>query len=139
MENLSNAQLIKELYKQLLSDYKEHSRIELFTFARNNSTINFTEGMLAGALRTLVTDTDEYKCIHRGWYQKQSQKDIPQKSCSLIQEYENILDDTLKKCKSITSNPFEIMKMSSNDIEKMQNISNCLDTISKTLIEISKN
>lgn len=70
----SNAQQIKKLYKELLSDCQKHSRTELFTFARKNSGDNFTDGMLTGALRTLVTDTDEYICVSRGWYKKRIHK-----------------------------------------------------------------
>ncbi len=138
MEYSSNAQLIKELYKQLLSDYNEHSRIELFAYARSHSDINFTEGMLTGALRTLTTDTNDYKCIRRGWYQKNSDVNLPEKSLSFIKEYEEILNDTLKKCQSITSNPFEIMNMSTDERNKMQYIKQCIDFISTTLTQISK-
>ena len=36
MDRLSNAQQIKELYKELLADSQEHTRIELFAYAQQN-------------------------------------------------------------------------------------------------------
>lgn len=133
MNNLSNAQLIKKFYKELLSDHKEHSRIELFAFAQARSGNKFSDGMLTGALRTLVTDTNEYICIRRGWYKKKLQEETQSETTSLIDSYTEILNDALKKSKSITSNPFKIMKMDYTDIEKMKDIEKCIDMIEQTL------
>ena len=72
MDRLSNAQQIKELYKELLADSQEHTRIELFAYAQQKSGGRFTDGMLTGALRTLVTDTNDYICVRRGCYKKKS-------------------------------------------------------------------
>lgn len=71
---MSNAQQIKVFYKEVLEDQREHSRIELFNYAKRKSNNLYTDGMLTGALRTLVTDTDDYICVRRGWYKKKTEK-----------------------------------------------------------------
>ena len=48
---MSNAQQIKVFYKEVLEDQREHSRIELFNYARRRSNNLYTDGMLTGALR----------------------------------------------------------------------------------------
>lgn len=133
MDKLSNAQIIKEHYKNLLSDGMEHSRIELFAFAKANSGKNFTDGMMTGALRTLVTDTEDYICTRRGWYKKKSCTDLSNESNSIIDAYAEILNDALKKSKSITSDPFKIIKMSADEREKMEHIEKCIQVLTKTL------
>ena len=72
---MSNAQQIKVFYKEVLEDQREHSRIELFNYARRRSNNLYTDGMLTGALRTLVTDTGDYICVRRGWYKKKSREE----------------------------------------------------------------
>ena len=129
MNKSSNAQQIKEFYKELLSDHQEHSRRELFDFALKRSGSKYTDGMLTGSLRTLVTDTDDYICVSRGWYKKKTLSDRSQESNSLVDAYAEILSDALKKSKNITSDPFKIMKMSSSDKEKIINI--IADTLEK--------
>ena len=136
MNKSSNAQQIKEACKELLSDYKKHSRKELFDFALKRSGYRFTDGMLTGALRTLVTDTEDYICISRGWYKKINVSDSTESSNSLIGAYVEILSDALKKSKNITSDPFKIMKMSLAEKNKMLDIEDCLNTIEKTLEKI---
>ncbi len=136
MEKLSNAQQIKELYKQRLADCQIHSRIDLFTYAKSHSGNMFTDGMLTGALRTLVTDTDDYVCVSRGRYKKKSPSESMEESNTLIDAYAEILKDALNKSRHITSDPFKVMKMTAKDIEKMTDIENCIDIISKTLEKI---
>lgn len=136
MENISNAQKIKVYYKELLNDREEHSRIELFEYAKKNSGYTYTDGMLTGALRTLVTDTKEYACIRRGWYKKVSVEEQEKKNNSLIGAYTEILQDALKKSGNITSDPFYVINMNQNDLKKMQKINDCLGMIEKTIQEI---
>lgn len=136
MENISNAQKIKVYYKELLNDHKEHSRIELFDYAQKNSGYCYTDGMLTGALRTLVIDTKEYSCTRRGWYKKVDTEENMKKKSSLIGAYIEILQDALKKCGNITSDPFYVMNMGQSDLKKMQKINDCLVMIEKLVEEI---
>lgn len=133
---MSNAQQIKVFYKEVLEDQREHSRIELFNYARRRSNNLYTDGMLTGALRTLVTDTGDYICVRRGWYKKKSREERIQEPNSLVQAYVEIFQDTLRKSKNITSDPFRVLKMPQEDVRKLERIEKCITMISDTLEKI---
>ena len=71
---MSNAQQIKVFYKEVLEDQREHSRIELFNYAKRKSNNLYTDGMLTGALRTLVTDQTTIFVCAGGWYKRKKQR-----------------------------------------------------------------
>ena len=133
---MSNAQQIKVFYKEVLEDQREHSRIELFNYARRRSNNLYTDGMLTGALRTLVTDTGDYICVRRGWYKKKSREERIQEPNSLVQAYVEIFQDTLRKSKNITSDPFRVLKMPQEDVKKLERIEKCITMISDRLEKI---
>lgn len=133
---MSNAQQIKVFYKEVLEDQREHSRIELFNYARRRSNNLYMDGMLTGALRTLVTDTGDYICVRRGWYKKKSREERIQEPNSLVQAYVEIFQDTLRKSKNITSDPFRVLKMPQEDVKKLERIEKCITMISDTLEKI---
>ncbi len=137
MEKLSNAQQIKRLYEEVLSDCVEHSRIELISYAQQKSGNKYTDGMLTGALRTLVTDGEDYICVRRGWYKKKSPKDMEQDSNTLIEAYVGILQEALKKCQNITSDPFHVLRMSAEERKHMADIEKCILMISEIVDNIS--
>ena len=136
MERLSNAQKIKKLYKEVLADGQEHSRTELFEYAQRKSGHQYTDGMLTGALRTLVTDSNEYVCAHRGWYQKSSIEEQEQESNSIIGAYVDIFQETLRKCRNITIDPFYALNLSQQDLVKLEEIKNCIGLISDSVDRI---
>ena len=129
---MSNAQQIKVFYKEVLEDQREHSRIELFNYAKRKSNNLYTDGMLTGALRTLVTDTDDYICVRRGWYKKKNREEKIQEPNSLVQAYVEIFQDTIRKSKNITSDPFRVLKMPQEDVKKLEEM---LQVISRELME----
>ena len=131
---MSNAQQIKVFYKEVLEDQREHSRIELFNYAKRKSNNLYTDGMLTGALRTLVTDTDDYICVRRGWYKKKNREEKIQEPNSLVQAYVEIFQDTISK--NITSDPFRVLKMPQEDVKKLERIEKCIAMISDTLEKI---
>ena len=133
---MSNAQQIKVFYKEVLEDQREHSRIELFNYAKRKSNNLYTDGMLTGALRTLVTDTDDYICVRRGWYKKKNREEKIQEPNSLVQAYVEIFQDTIRKSKNITSDPFRVLKMPQEDVKKLERIEKCTAMISDTLEKI---
>lgn len=136
MNKLSNAKQIKELYKEVLSDLDAHSRMELFEYAQRKSGGKYTDGMLTGALRTLVTDTDDYICVSRGWYRKKSGEEVAQEPDSLVDAYVEIFRDAIEKTQNITSDPFRIMRMNAEDMGKMREIEKCIQMISETIKKI---
>lgn len=136
MDKMSNAQQIKELYKEVLADTEEHSRIELFAYANQKSGGRYTDGMLTGALRTLVTDTADYICVRRGWYKKKSSEDRAQEPNSLIEAYIDIFQETLRKSNNITSDPFQVLRMKRDDLNKLEEIEKCMKYISDTIDKI---
>lgn len=133
---MSNAQQIKVFYKEVLEDQREHSRIELFNYAKRKSNNLYTDGMLTGALRTMVTDTDDYICVRRGWYKKKNREEKIQEPNSLVQAYVEIFQDTIRKSKNITSDPFRVLKMPQEDVKKLERIEKCIAMISDTLEKI---
>lgn len=133
MNNFSNAQIIKQLYKELLSDGAEHSRTELFDYVKANSEKEFTNAMLTGALRTLVTGSEDYISPRRSYYREKKPADFSENKTSLISKYAEILEETLKESKHIICDPFEIIKMSDDDKAKMEHIENCFNAITQTL------
>lgn len=133
---MSNAQQIKVFYKEVLEDQREHSRIELFNYAKRKSNNLYTDGMLTGALRTLVTDTDDYICVRRGWYKKKNREEKIQEPNSFVQAYVEIFQDTIRKSKNITSDPFRVLKMPQEDVKKLERIEKCIAMISDTLEKI---
>lgn len=133
---MSNAQQIKVFYKEVLEDHREHSRIELFDYAKRKSNNLYTDGMLTGALRTLVTDTDDYICVRRGWYKKKNREERIKEPNSLVKAYVEIFQDTLRKSKNITSDPFRVLKMPQEDVKKLECIEKCIAMISDTLEKI---
>ena len=133
---MSNAQQIKVFYKEVLEDQREHSRIELFNYAKRKSNNLYTDGMLTGALRTMVTDTDDYICVRRGWYKKKNREEKIQEPNSLVQAYVEIFQDIIRKSKNITSDPFRVLKMPQEDVKKLERIEKCIAMISDTLEKI---
>lgn len=68
----SNSEEIRYYERQLLEDGAEHTREELFSYVRNHSAngSRFTEGMLSGATRDLVRNSNgKYISPARGKYQ----------------------------------------------------------------------
>lgn len=136
VDKKSNAQQIKELYKEVLADNAEHSRMELFAYASQKSAGRYTDGMLTGALRTLVTDTDDYICVRRGCYKKKSGEERAKEPNSLVESYIDIFQEALRKSKNITSDPFQVLRMSQGDLKKLGEIENCIKFISETIEKI---
>lgn len=136
VDKKSNAQQIKELYKEVLADNAEHSRMELFAYASQKSAGRYTDGMLTGALRTLVTDTDDYICVRRGCYKKKSSEERTKEPNSLVEAYIDIFQEALRKSKNITSDPFQVLRMSQDDLKKLVEIENCFKFISETIEKI---
>ena len=136
MDKRSNAQQIKEFYKEVLADYVEHSRMELFEYASQKSAGRYTDGMLTGALRTLVTDTNDYICVRRGWYKKKNSEEREQESGSVVEAYLNIFKEALRKSKNISMDPFYVLKLHQSDLKKLEEIENCIKFISETIEKI---
>ncbi|MBO5153360.1 MAG: hypothetical protein J6C00_03275 [Eubacterium sp.] len=136
MDKVSNAQQIKELYKEIMEDNVEHSRVELFAYANQKSGGRYTDGMLTGALRTLVTDTADYICVRRGWYRKKNSEERDQEPNSLIETYTDIFQEALRKCNNITSDPFQVLRMKQDDLNKLGEVEKCMKYISGTIDKI---
>lgn len=53
-----------------------------------------------------------------------------------MQAYVEIFQDTLRKSKNITSDPFRVLKMPQEDVKKLERIEKCITMISDTLEKI---
>lgn len=129
MKKLSNAQQIRSLYKELLEDGKEHSRSELFEYIESKSSSKYTLGMMTGALKTLVSDSEDYQNTGRGYYKKIVKEKPKSKKISIVDYYIEIFQDTLKRCEDIRTNPFTVIKLCQEEQKKMLEIEKCLDNI----------
>lgn len=137
----SNAQLIREAYKQLLDDGKPHSRSELLIYAKEkNPTVNYSEGMLTGALKTLTDPGSEYQNIGRALYQKVAPGNGQTRYIDkLIDSYTTILKDTVEKLENnIQVNPFELLELAEDDKRKMSEIRKCIAELKKTIDQVTK-
>lgn len=124
---MSNAEDIKKYYKQLLMDGQPHSREELFLFARENGK-NYTDGMLAGALKTLVDKEICYVQIERGLYQFIEEKG------SLIYQYIDIFKNAQKQLNDVSIVPFKFVEELDNESkEKLKLIEKCIEILNNTI------
>ncbi len=138
---MSNASEIRVYFKELLEDLEEHSRTELFLYAKQrNPGANYTEGMLAGALKTLIDGNINYICVRRGIYKLDTGTDLNNRSRikTLIEKYREILKTTLDKMeKEITENPFLLLDVEGNEESQMRKVKKCMDVMKNTIDYIS--
>lgn len=139
---ISNAQQIKQFYRELLEDGKSHTRTELFAYARMCAPqgVIFTDGMLTGALKTLVSDEGKYECVSRGVYQKSTGKEDGRQKpeSSVVSEYRRILENALSDMENrVQANPFVMLDMSDSDKAELRRIQKCMDVMRDTLNGIS--
>ena len=131
-DNMSNAEEIKKYYKQLLMDGQPHSREELYLFARENGK-NYTDGMLAGALKTLVDKEICYVQVERGIYQFVKEKE------NIIFQYVDIFKDTLKQLNNVDINVFKLVnELDDERKEKLQKIKECIEVLDDTLDSLTR-
>ena len=55
---------------------------------------------------------------------------------SLVESYIDIFQEALRKSKNITSDPFQVLRMSQDDLKKLGEIENCIKFISETIEKI---
>lgn len=134
---MSNASEIRGYFKELLEDLEEHSRTELFSYAKQrNPKANYTEGMLTGALKTLTDGNVNYICVRRGIYKLSAEIDKNNRSCVriLLERYKEILKTTVEKMENeITVNPFLLLEVEENEASQMKRIKKCMDVIKSTI------
>lgn len=95
----SNAEEVRYFAKKLLEDGQEHSVQEIKDFVTSHSehSQDFTIGMYAGALRSLVQNSNgRYITVKRGKYQRAKTETTKTDSC-LKQNVVNILEDFCKQ------------------------------------------
>lgn len=135
----SNAQEIRNSFKNLLDDGLVHSRTELFAYARQaQPEKKYTEGMLTGALKTLTDPGSEYKNVGRALYQK---LDVGEGNYvdSLINSYIDILKNTLDTIeRDIHINPFKLMELSEDDKMKLKKVEKCINGIEMVILELEQ-
>lgn len=134
---MSNASEIREYFKELLEDLEEHSRTELFSYAKQrNPGANYTEGMLTGALKTLTDGNVNYICVRRGIYKLSAEIDMNNRSYVriLLERYKEILKTTVEKMENeITVNPFLLLEVEENEASQMKRVKKCMDVIKSTI------
>lgn len=139
---ISNARQIKKYYRNLLNDNECHTRTELFSYARSCAPpgVIFTEGMLTGALKTLVSDETEYTCVSRGIYRKtcEGAADSQPHTTNVIMEYRQILENALYDMENkIQVNPFDVLNMPESEKYELRKIQKCMEVMRNTLSNIT--
>lgn len=134
---MSNASEIRMYFKELLEDLEEHSRTELFSYAKQkNPEANYTEGMLTGALKTLVDGNVNYVCVSRGIYRLNMDTGLNNRNYvrTLIEGYREILKTTVEKMENeITVNPLMFLDVDENEASQMKKVKKCVDVIKSTI------
>lgn len=129
---MSNAERIKECFRQLLMDGQPHSREELFQFARQKDR-NYTDGMLSGALKTLVDKEIQYIQVERGIYQFVKEKE------DLVSQYIDIFKNTQKQLNNVSVIPFKFIEELDNESkEKLEKIENCIEILNNTIDSLTR-
>lgn len=127
---MSNAEEIKKYYKQLLMDEQPHSREELFLFARENCK-NYTDGMLSGALKTLVDKEICYVQVERGLYQYVKEKE------GIISQYIDIFKNTQKQLNDVSVVPSKFIEgLDNKSKEKLGKIESCIEILNNTIDDL---
>lgn len=131
---ITNANQIKKRYRELLADGNVHSRRELLDYAKSSDPDrNYTEGMLAGALKTLVDSEACYQCVDRALYQRVGIDNSKSQIEELIQRYILTLKNTLKSIDKVEVDPFLFIEMNQIESNKMQEIKECIQSIKNTV------
>jgi hypothetical protein len=129
----SNADEIRFYVKQLLSDYQEHCRNEILSHIRHTPNGGrFTEGMITGALKTLVdTDRASYTNFKRGWYKainpESYENAVPTVTNSLATKIKNVLEETKSKLNEACT--FNILNVSSEEFTIAQKVNDLIKYI----------
>lgn len=127
---MSNAEEIKKYYKQLLMDGRPHSREELFLFARENGK-NYTDGMLSGALKTLVDKEICYVQVERGLYQYVKEKE------DIISQYIDIFKNTQKQLNNVSVVPSKFIEgLDNKSKEKLEKIESYIEILNNTIDDL---
>nr|WP_296156495.1 hypothetical protein [uncultured Blautia sp.] len=130
----SNAQKIKTRYRELLADGNPHTRQELIDYAQNaESGMEFTPGMYAGALKSLVDTERDYKCISRGVYQLTFHGQRDRYADRLINSYVNTLKNALEQIEREEVDAFEVLEFTEEEKLKMKEIKRCIREINITI------
>lgn len=130
----SNAQKIKTRYRELLADGNPHTRQELIDYAQNaESGMEFTPGMYAGALKSLVDTERDYKCISRGVYQLIFHGQRDRYADRLINSYVNTLKNALEQIEREEVDAFEVLEFTEEEKLKMKEIKRCIREINITI------
>ena len=133
---MSNAEEIRKQYKQCLMDGQPHSREELFSFVKEHDNgTKYTEGMLSGALKTLIDKEKEYIQVERAIYQfvEGYQQDI-------ISQYISIFENMLTNIDKVSVDPFSLLEeLNKKDKEKMEQIKNCIEEVRKIIVSLQVN
>nr|WP_294678467.1 hypothetical protein [uncultured Blautia sp.] len=130
---MSNAQRIKEYYKALLKDGRVHTRQELFEYVKTQDDSAYTNGMLSGALRSLVDVEPEYKWMGRGMYQMTAHSNGDCYADRLISNYVRILKNAVAQINKEEVDAFEILEFTEEDREKMKEVKNCIRRMENTI------
>ena len=122
----SNVDEMRYYAKELLKDGKEHKASEINEYIQKNSlkAIEFTRGMLACALKTLVQN-EGYKIIRRGVYKQVSElnNDEPQnkkKDSDYLLIINKILEKAINETKSASSG--DMLEISDEEINLIRRI-----------------
>ena len=136
---VSNAEKIRQYYKELLADGNRHSRTELFEYARNKSEErDFSLGMLTGGLKTLVDGSKEYACVDRATYQKISLKTGEKlQENDIVKKYREILENALERIENdVKVTPFQILGFTDEEKNKIVEVQKCVNIMKETLKKI---
>lgn len=137
----SNAEAIKFFAKEMLADGQAHTVAEIKSYVRENYAkgIVFTDGMYAGAIRSLVqSSSGRYRNVERGTYQcveMQQQEDGRENSDAFL--CQNVLEALEAGCSALeTACTMPIFGLSSYKTQIAKKVEAILQEMRRTAEEI---
>ncbi|MBE5040128.1 hypothetical protein [Ructibacterium gallinarum] len=128
----SNAEEIRHYIMEFLSNTNgSHSRTEIFNYVLKTSGKNYTQGMLTGALKSLVDNNDKVVCKKRGWYELES---INMGDSQILPRILKILSQTKKELNEACT--VNLLVSSPKDLEITDKISALITLIDEIILSL---
>lgn len=128
----SNTEEVRYYTEQLLADGKEHSVQEIKDYVEyhSNHGQDFTNGIIAGALRSLVQNSNgKYEIAKRGMYQLVNETEQVRESSVLKNRISKMLNDFCEQLDAACT--VNIMNIDRRDLEVAQKTSELIKMLRK--------
>ena len=120
---MSHAEQIRVYVQEFLADGEEKTYQDIIGYVRDQTKESYTEGMLSGAIKTLVDSNSNYTRVRRGVYQGPTSPPIKE-GIPLDDEFDIIIKDAINKTEDALIEKIKKMansdKLTSDKLKKVQ-------------------